>query len=90
MELSAMYEKPNKFQAVLFSGILIGLISGIPFIRFLNCCCAGILVGGAVSVYLYRREFTEEMPPMESSDALIVGIISGIIGALLTTMLSVH
>ena len=41
-----------------------------------------------MSVYLYRREFTDEMPPMESSDALILGIIAGIIGALVTTILS--
>jgi ABC-type antimicrobial peptide transport system permease subunit len=41
-----------------------------------------------MSVYLYKHEFTNEMPPMESSDALILGIIAGIIGALVTTFLS--
>jgi hypothetical protein len=84
-----MFEKPSKLRSAVLGGLIIGAISGIPGLNLLNCCCcAGILIGGAMSVYLYRREFTNEMPPMESSDALILGIIAGIIGALITTTLS--
>jgi hypothetical protein len=84
-----MYEKPSKLRAALFGGLIVGTISGLPGLNLLNCCCcAGILFGGAMSVYLYRQEFTNEMPPMESSDALVLGIIAGIIGALITTFLS--
>jgi hypothetical protein len=82
-----MLEKPNKQRAAIIGGLIIGAISGIPGLNLLNCCCcAGILFGGGMSVYLYRKEFTNEMPPMESSDALILGIISGIIGAIITTI----
>jgi len=85
-----MFEKPSKLRASLFGGLIIGAISGIPGINFINCCCcAGILFGGAVSVYLYKREFTDEMPSLESSDALILGVVAGIIGALVATSLSV-
>jgi len=84
-----MFEKPHKQRAALLGGLIIGAISGLPGLNLLNCCCcAGILIGGAISVYLYRQEFTPEMPPLESSDALILGIISGIIGAVITTALS--
>jgi hypothetical protein len=84
-----MFEKPHKQRAALLGGLIIGAISGLPGLNLLNCCCcAGILFGGAMSVYLYRQEFTPEMPPLESSDALMLGIISGIIGALITTILS--
>jgi hypothetical protein len=84
-----MLEKPSKLRSAILGGLIIGAISGIPGLNLLNCCCcAGILLGGAISVYLYRREFTSEMPPMESSDALILGIIAGIVGALITTFLS--
>jgi len=84
-----MFEKPSKLRSAILGGLMIGAISGIPGLNLLNCCCcAGILLGGALSVYLYRQEFTDEMPPLESSDALILGIIAGIIGALVTTALS--
>ena len=83
-----MVEKPSKLRPAILGGLIIGVISGIPGLSLLNCCCcAGILLGGAMSVYLYRKEFTNEMPPMESSDALILGIIAGIVGALITTCL---
>ena len=69
-----MFEKPSKLRSAILGGLIIGAISGIPGLNLLNCCCcAGILLGGAMSVYLYRQEFTNEMPPMESSDALILG-----------------
>jgi hypothetical protein len=84
-----MFEKPHKQRAALLGGLIIGAISGLPGLNLLNCCCcAGILFGGAMSVYLYRQEFTPDMPPLESSDALILGIIAGIIGALITTFLT--
>lgn len=83
-----MFEKPSKLRSALLGGLIIGAISGIPGLNLLNCCCcAGILLGGALSVYLYRQEFTDEMPLMESSDALILGIIAGIIGALISIFL---
>ena len=84
-----MIEKPHKLRSAIIGGLLIGMISGIPGLSLLNCCCcAGILLGGALSVYFYKQEFTSEMPPLESSDALILGIVSGIIGAIITTILS--
>ncbi len=84
-----MMEKPSKQRAALLGGLVIGLVSGIPGLSLINCCCcAGILIGGALSVYLYKEEFTAEMPPLESSDVLILSIIAGIIGALVATVVS--
>ncbi|MFZ1978168.1 MAG: hypothetical protein WAV76_09450 [Bacteroidota bacterium] len=84
-----MMEKPSKQRAALLGGLVIGLVSGIPGLSLLNCCCcAGILIGGALSVYLYKEEFTAEMPPLESSDVLILSIIAGIIGAVVATAVS--
>jgi hypothetical protein len=84
-----MFEKPSKLRSAVLGGLIIGAISVIPGLNLLNCCCcAGILLGGAMSVYLYRQEFTNEMPPMESSDALVLGIVAGIIGAIITTSLA--
>jgi hypothetical protein len=77
-----MLDKPSKWRSALFGGIAIGLISGIPVISLVNCCCcAGILGGGVFTYYLYREEHTEGMSPLESSDGLILGIMAGLIGA---------
>ncbi|HVN48701.1 MAG TPA: hypothetical protein VMU30_07760 [Bacteroidota bacterium] len=85
-----MAEKPGKQRAAVFGGLLIGIISGLPGLNLLNCCCcAGILGGGLIAVYFYQKEFTDEMPPLESSDALILGIVAGIIGAVTSIALSV-
>ena len=83
-----MFDKPNKLRSALVGGGLIGAISGLPGLNLLNCCCcAGVMLGGLVAVYLYRQEFSNEMPPMESSDALILGIVAGIAGALIGSMI---
>ena len=77
-----MLDKPNKWRSALIGGVVIGLVSGIPVISLVNCCCcAGILGGGVFTYYLYRNEHVEGMVPLESSDALILGIMAGVVGA---------
>ncbi len=77
-----MLEKPNKWRPALIGGIVIGAVSGIPLVSLVTCCCcAGILGGGVLAYYLYREEHIEGMEPIESSDALIIGIVAGVVGA---------
>ncbi|HEY6951776.1 MAG TPA: DUF4199 family protein [Bacteroidota bacterium] len=77
-----MLDKPSKWRSAVLGGIAIGLVSGIPVISLVNCCCcAGILGGGVLTYYLYQKEHAEGMVPLESSDALIVGIMAGLVGA---------
>jgi hypothetical protein len=83
-----MQEKPNKWRPAIIAGLAIGAVSGLPVISFINCCCcAGILGGGVFAYYLYRQEHQEGMPPLESSDGLILGIMAGVIGAFVQTLL---
>jgi hypothetical protein len=85
-----MLEKPNKLRVALISGAVIGAVSGIPGISLINCCCcAGVWLGGLMAMYLYKQQFTEGMLPMESSDALILGLMSGVVGAFVATLTSV-
>lgn len=85
-----MYEKPDKFIPSLYGGIIIGIISSVPFLNLLNClCCAGVIGGGILAVFFYKQNFTPETPPYTSGDCLAVGVFSGLIGALVGTALSV-
>lgn len=77
-----MLEKPSKYRAALFGGVAIGLVSSIPGLNLINCCCcAGIILGGVLSVYLYNRDMIEGMPPLEASDGVILGVMAGVVGA---------
>ena len=84
-----MLEKPHKQRAILIGAAAIAGISALPGISLINCCCcAGILFGGALSVFFYQKDFQPDMAPMETSDALIIGLLSGIFGAIGATVLS--
>ena len=84
-----MNPKPDMKIPALYGGVIIGLISSIPFVSFINCfCCAGVLLGGFLSVMFYKNNFTPDTPPFTSGDCLLVGLFAGIIGAVVSTALS--
>ncbi|GJQ21805.1 MAG: hypothetical protein HBSIN02_21600 [Bacteroidia bacterium] len=73
----------------MIAGGIIAFVSAVPGLNLLNCCCcAGILLGGVLAVYLHKQEFEPGMPAMESSDALIVGLTSGLVSAFGATLLN--
>ena len=77
-----MKTKPDKLRVSLICGAVIGAVWAIPGLNLINCCCcAGVILGGVLAVYLYQQEFTGEMQPMESSDAVILGIMTGGVAA---------
>lgn len=84
-----MNPKPSKLLPALYGGVIMGLIAAIPFINFINClCCAGILLGGFLATYFYKSNFTPDTPPFTSGDCMAVGAISGVVGAVVYTALS--
>lgn len=85
-----MLEKPSKLRIALISGAVIGAVSSVPGISLINCCCcAGVWLGGVLALYLYKQQLTEGMPPLESSDALMLGLMAGVIGAFTATIVNV-
>jgi hypothetical protein len=85
-----MPEKPNKFRIAAISGVVIGVVAAIPGLSLINCCCcAGVWLGGVLAMYLYKQQFTEGMPPLESSDALMLGLMAGVIGAFVATCINI-
>ena len=81
--------KPDKMIPAIYGGLIMGLISAIPFLSVLNCfCCAGILLGGFLAVYFYKNEFTPDTPPFTAGDCVAVGALAGVMGAVIGTALS--
>ena len=84
-----MLGKPSKLRASVISGVAIGVVWAVPGLNLINCCCcAGVILGGVLAMYLYQQEWAENMEPLESSDAVILGIMAGVIAAFTAMILN--
>jgi hypothetical protein len=72
-----------KLQPALLGGLLIGVLSALPFVSM--CCCLWVIAGGVLATYLLQERLTT---PVTAGDATVVGLLAGIFGAILSTVLS--
>jgi hypothetical protein len=72
----------SRYQPALIGGLLIGVLSSVPVVSGLNiCCCLWVVCGGVLTTYLLQQRTPE---PVQTSDALLMGVIAGLIGAVIT------
>ncbi len=46
----------NKVKPAVIGGVVLGLLSAIPFVNFVNiCCCAWAILGGLLATYMYVK-----------------------------------
>ncbi len=84
-----MNPKPDKMIPALYGGVIMALLSSVPFLSLINCfCCAGLLFGGFIAVFFYKNQFTPDTPPFASADCMAVGALAGVISAVIGTILS--
>ncbi len=85
-----MRQKPSMLMPALYGGIIMGVISGVPFLNLVNClCCAGVMFGGLMSVFFYKKDLTSEMTPLSSGDSLALGALAGVFGAIVGSIIEV-
>jgi hypothetical protein len=73
----------------LYGGIIMGVISGIPFLNLVNClCCAGVLFGGFMAVFFYKKDLASDGPPLTSSDGVQLGALAGVFGAIIGSVIA--
>jgi hypothetical protein len=70
----------GKYQPALIGGVAIGLLSAVPVVNWANCCCLWVIAGGALTAYLQQQKTPE---PLDTGDAVLGGLIAGIIGAVI-------
>jgi hypothetical protein len=76
----------SKFQPALYGGLLLGVLSGLPFIGFGNCCCClWVIAGGAAAAYLLQAN---QPVPITPGDGATVGLMAGVIGFVVWQVLS--
>lgn len=72
-------------QPAIIGGVVLGLLSAIPFVNMVNvCCCAWAVLGGMLAGYLYIKRSPQPVTPGEGAK---VGIIAGAIGAVIYVVL---
>ena len=83
-----MESKPDKLVPAVIGGAIIGILSSVPGLNFINCfCCAGIILGGFFAVFFYKKNLGEELP-LTYSDGALLGILAGIFGVIISSILT--
>ncbi len=72
----------NKLKPALLGGLIVGLLSAIPFINY--CCCIWAIGGGALAGFLYIKS---SPTPVPTGDGAIVGALAGVVGGLIYLIL---
>ena len=68
----------NKLKPALLGGLIVGLLSAIPFINY--CCCIWAIGGGLLAGMLYVKESPTQVPTGEGA---VVGALAGVVGGLI-------
>ena len=70
--------KPNYLQPALVGGVIMGVLSALPFVAGGNlCCCLWVVSGGAIAAYLFQQN---QSTPIATGDGALVGLLAGLIG----------
>ena len=77
----------NKVKPAVIAGVVLGVLSAIPFVNILNlCCCLWAIVGGVLASYLYIKD---SPTPVNAGDGAVVGAIAGAVGAVVYVILGI-
>jgi hypothetical protein len=77
----------DKLKPAIIGGVVLGLLSVIPFGYFANvCCCLWAIVGGLLATYLYVKN---SPTPVSAGDGAMVGGLAGLVGAVISVVLGI-
>ncbi|HEY3037146.1 MAG TPA: hypothetical protein VGJ66_00330 [Pyrinomonadaceae bacterium] len=68
----------NKLKPAILGGLIVGVLSAIPFINY--CCCIWSIGGGLLAAYLYIQS---SPTPVAMGDGAIVGGLAGVVGGII-------
>ena len=77
----------NKVKPALIGGVVLGLLSTIPFVNVANvCCCLWAILGGMLATYLYVKN---SPTPATAADGAVLGALAGVVGAAISIVLGI-
>jgi hypothetical protein len=79
--------RPNYTQPALIGGVVMGVLSALPIISVGNaCCCLWVVSGGVLAAYLFQQN---QAAPIESGDGALVGMLAGLVGAVVQSLVKI-
>jgi hypothetical protein len=77
----------SKLRAAVIGGVVLGLLSGIPYVRLGNVvCCLWVVLGGALASYLYIKR---SAVPVNMGEGALIGALAGAIGTFVELIVGV-
>jgi hypothetical protein len=68
----------SKLKPAILGGLVVGLLSAIPFINY--CCCIWGIGGGVLAAYLYVKDSPN---PVRTGEGAMLGGLAGLVGAVI-------
>jgi hypothetical protein len=69
----------SKLKPAIIGGVVVGLLSAIPFVNIPNvCCCLWAILGGAIASYVYIKS---SPTPVKAGEGAVLGVLAGLVGA---------
>ncbi len=79
----------NFAQPALIGGAALGILSSLPLVNLANCiCCMWVIGGGALASWLLIKQHPGGAGGATYGDGAFVGVLSGIVGAMIATLIS--
>lgn len=77
----------NKLKPAIIGGVVLGILSVIPFVNFVNlCCCLWAILGGVLAAHLYVKS---SPVPTTTGDGAIVGALAGVVGGVIAIVVGI-
>jgi uncharacterized membrane protein YeaQ/YmgE (transglycosylase-associated protein family) len=74
-------------QPAFWGGLFIGVLSALPLVKFGNvCCCLWVVAGGVLAAWLAQ---SNQPQPLRTADGALLGLMAGVIGALIATPIGI-
>jgi hypothetical protein len=77
----------NKLKPALIGGVVLGILSVIPIVNFVNiCCCLWAILGGLLAAKFYVNA---SPTPANAGDGAIVGALAGVVGGAIVIVIGI-
>jgi hypothetical protein len=71
----------------LIGGVLLGILSSLPWINYFNCiCCAWVILGSIAAARLYVKDSSV---PVTLGRGVALGLLTGLIGTIVSALFSI-